>query len=84
MGLVDDVEDGLEDGGVDPVDEAVINHAPVGGALRHRHRRPNVVLQPEFAENRVEEGAPLGIVGFLKVEDDGDVGADVHRLEDGG
>ena len=84
VGLVDDVEDGLGDGGVDPIDDAVVDHAPFGGALRHRCWSPNMVLQPELPEDGVQEGAPLGVVGFLKVEDDGDVGADVHRLKDGG
>jgi hypothetical protein len=40
--------------------------------------------EAELAEDRVEEAAPLGVVGFLEVEEDRNVVADVKLLDDRG
>jgi len=34
-----------------------------------------------LADERVEEGAPLGVVGLGKLEDDGNMGFDIHCLQ---
>ena len=39
--------------------------------------------EAEFAEEDVEEAAPLIVVGVGELENDGDVGFDVHRLKNG-
>jgi len=83
-GLVDEVEDGLGDGGVDPVDEATVDLTPFGGVLDHRRGVADMVVEAELAEHRIEEAAPLAVVGGMKVEENGDMGTDVHRLKDGG
>jgi hypothetical protein len=81
--LVDDVEDILGDGGLDPVDDAVVNHTPLGVVLRHWRWSGDVRFEPELAEDGVEEASPLTIIGFVHVEKDWNMDADVHRLHHG-
>ena len=82
--LVDEVEDVGGNGGVDPIDKAAVNLPPLGVALSDRCRRADMVLKPELAKHRIKAAAPLTVVGGGVVEDDGNVVADVHRLNDGG
>jgi hypothetical protein len=42
-----------------------------------------VVAEPKLPDEDVKEGAPFGVVWFGELEHDGDVGLDVHRLENG-
>jgi len=71
--LVDDVEDVLVDGGVQPVDDAAVDLAPFGVALRHGRRSLDDVIEAELAEDGVEAAPPLAIVGVQEIEKDGDV-----------
>lgn len=82
--FVDDVEDVLGDVVVDPVDHAVVDHAPLGVTLSHGRRRFDVVGDDEFAEDGVEETPPLAVVGRVEVEGDRHMVTDVDGLEDGG
>jgi hypothetical protein len=84
VGLVDDVEDGLLDGVVEPVDNTVINLAPLSRAMCQWWRGADMVADPKFAQNRFEETTPLVVVGLVEFEKDRDMQADVYRLEDGG
>lgn len=38
-------------------------------------------MDPKLAYHGVEEATPLGIVGLGEIEDDGNMGTNVHRLE---
>jgi hypothetical protein len=82
--FVDDVEDVLGDVVVDPVDHAVVDHAPLGVTLSHGRRRFDVVGDDEFAEDGVEETPPLAVVGRVEVEGDRHMVTDVDGLEEGG
>jgi hypothetical protein len=72
----------------------VVVHLPFRVALAERRRGEDVRPEAELAEDRVEEAAPLGVVGFLEAEDrveeaaplgvDGNVVADVKLLDDRG
>lgn len=75
--LVDDVEDVLGDGVVEPIDHAVVDHAPLGIA---------VVLQGQWRVDVVgdEGAAPLAVVDSLTSRRTGTVRADVDGLEQGG
>jgi hypothetical protein len=84
VGLVDEVEDVGGDGGVDPVDKTTVDLTPLVVALGDRRRRAAVSLEAELAQHRVEAAAPLAVVGSGVVEDDGNVIANVDRLDDGG
>jgi hypothetical protein len=81
--FMDEVEDISGDSGVDPVYQTTVDLTPLAVALGSRRRRANVVFQAKFAEDGVEAAAPLAVVGGGVVEDDGDVVADVDRLNDG-
>jgi hypothetical protein len=84
--LVDDVEDGLLDGVVEPIDDAMIDLAPLRRTLRQWRRGADVVGNPELAENGLEETAPpavIGVIGVVKLKEDRDMRTDVHRLENG-
>jgi hypothetical protein len=50
---VDDVEDILGDSGVDPVDDAVVDHTPLGVALRHWQWSGDVRFESELAGDGV-------------------------------
>jgi hypothetical protein len=84
--LVDDVEDGLLDGVLEPIDDAMIDLAPLRRTLRQWRRGADVVGNPELAENGLEETAPpavIGVIGVVKLKEDRDMRTDVHRLENG-
>jgi hypothetical protein len=81
--LVDEIEDTLGDGVVDPIDDATVDLTPLGVAVSDRRRRTNMGNKAGFAENRVEKAAPLAVIGVGEVELDGNVIANVHRLDDG-
>jgi hypothetical protein len=81
--LEDDVEDALVHGRVQPVHDAVFGLEPLGVALVEGRRGGDVRRQAELAENTVEEASPLGIVGLLGVEEDGNMVTDVELLEHG-
>lgn len=77
-GIVDDIEDVLVDGCVEPVDEAAVDLTPFSGALLDGHRRLD-----EVVKDGVEEAPPLAIVGIQEIEENGDMGTDVHSLHHG-
>ena len=83
IGLVDEVEDALVDGGVDPIGEGAVDLTPLGIAFVEWRRRANVADEAKLAEDGVEQAAPLAVVGVEEVEEDGDVVADVDRLNHG-
>ena len=56
---------------------------PLGIAFVEWRRRANVAAKAKLAEDRVEQAAPLAVVGVEEVEEDGDVVADVDRLNHG-
>ena len=60
--LVDDVEDALVDGGVDPVDDCLVDLPPFGVALSDGRCRADEVIEAEFPEDRLKEASPLRIV----------------------
>ena len=72
------------DGGVDPVDDGVVDLLPLGGVLGDGRRGTDEVIEPELAEDGLEENAPLPIVRRGEVEEDENMRADVHLLHDGG
>jgi hypothetical protein len=80
---VDDVEDGLLDGVVEPIDDAMIDLAPLRRTLRQWRRGTDVVGNPELAKNGLKETAPLAVIGVVELNEDGDMRTDVHRLENG-
>ena len=71
--LVDDVEDVLVDSGIQPVDDAAVDLAPFGIALRHGCRSLDDVVEAKLAEDGVEAAPPLAVVGVEEIEKDGDV-----------
>jgi hypothetical protein len=81
--LVDDVEDGLLDGVVEPIDDAMIDLAPLRRTLRQWRRGADVVGNPELAKNGLKEIAPLAVIGVVELKEDGHMRTDVHRLENG-
>jgi hypothetical protein len=68
--FVDDVEDVLGNGVVDPVDHAVIDHAPLDAALGHGWRHRDVVSDAELAEDGVKQTQPMVVVGRVEVDSD--------------
>jgi len=66
-----------------PVEDALTEDAPVRiTALDRVRRRGMLITEIELPDESIKKGAPLGVVGFGKLEDDGNVGFDVHRLKD--
>jgi hypothetical protein len=49
--LVDEIEDSLVDGCVEPVDDTTVNLAPLGVTLVNERRRANMADETEFAKN---------------------------------
>lgn len=73
------------DGGVKPRDNALVDLEPVS-VVPHGLRIDSaidMVEKPELAEGGIEEGCPNGEGGVAAVEDDGNVGANVHVLQSG-
>ena len=81
---VDDVEDTLVDGGVDPIDDRLVDLPPFGGALSHGRCREDEDVEAELPEDGLEEAPPLLVVRGRQVKENGNVGTDVHLLHDGG
>jgi hypothetical protein len=82
IGLVDEVEDALGDGVVDPVGDAAIDLAPFDIALVDERRRTDMADEAEFAKDGVKETPPLAVVGVEKVEMNGNMIADIDGLDD--
>ena len=59
---VDDVEDTLVDGGVDPIDDLLVDLPPFGGALSHGRCREDEDVEAELPEDGLEEAPPLLVV----------------------
>jgi hypothetical protein len=81
--LVDDVEHRLLDGGVEPIDDAMVNLTPLGRALCQRRRIAHMVGDAEFPKNRIKETTPLAIVGIFEFKENRDMGAYVYSLDGG-
>ena len=81
---VDDVEDTFVDGGVDPIDDRLVDLPPLGGALSHGRRRADELVEAELPKDGLEEAPPLLVVRGRQVKENGNVGTDVHLLHDGG
>ena len=78
IGLVNEVEDALVDGCVEPVDDGVVDLTPFGVTIGKGRRRTNVAEETELAKNRLQEATPLTVVGVKEIEENRDVVADVH------
>ena len=84
LGDADDGEDILGNGVVQLAKDALVEETPFGiTALLGGWGRGEVSGVAKLADERVEEGAPLGVVGLGELEHDGNVGLDVHHLENG-
>jgi hypothetical protein len=83
VGLVDEVEDALGDGVVDPIDETTVDLTPFRVAVDNGRRRTDMGDEAKLAEHRVDEATPLTVVGIKEIELNRDMVADVHRLHDG-
>lgn len=82
---VDDGENLLGDGVVDPAEDALVHKPPLGiVALLASRRRRQVSVEAKLADEDVEEGEPVGVVGLSELKDDGDMRLDVNHLERGG
>lgn len=79
-GAVDDVEDALVHGGVDPVDERLVDLPPLSGALGDGRHGAHEVVEAELAKDGLEQTAPLAVVAGREVEENQDVLADVDPL----
>ena len=79
--LHDDVEEVGGDGGVEPVDDALVDHGPLRIGEAGRGGAADMVPEAELPEGRVEEAPPLGVGGALKIEDYMNMRADVHSLD---
>jgi hypothetical protein len=78
----DDAQNILGDGVLEPVDEALVNHHPLGVAAASGGRgSSNVGAEAKFSDDGVHEAAPLGVIRLGDVEDNGNVRLDVHGLE---
>ena len=44
----------------------------------------DMVAKAKFAKDNMEESPPLAVVGFSKIQDDGDMAFDVDELDLGG
>ena len=82
LGSAHDVTHIFGDGDVDPAEDALVHDVPVGiMALEVGWRLGDMEGEVEFAEEGIEEAAPLVVIGIGELENDGDVGFDVHRLK---
>ena len=82
--VVNNVEDALVHGGVDLVDDRLVDLPPLSVALGDGRHRAHEVVEAELAEDRLEQGAPLPVVDGRQVEEDRDVLANVDLLHDVG
>jgi hypothetical protein len=81
--LVDEIEDALGDGGIDPIDDTAIDLEPLGVTGVNQRWSADMPHEAELTKNGIEEASPLAIVGFREVKEDGNVVTDVHRLDHG-
>jgi hypothetical protein len=72
-----EVEDGVVDGAVYPAANAGVRLGPQGVSRARSRRTIDVAEQPVLAAESGEERRPLGVVGALEAEGDGDVLLDV-------
>lgn len=84
LGSMDDGKEVRRDGIVQPAEDALISHAPVGiMALVGGRRRGEGRVEPKLADECIKEAAPLIIVWCGELECDRDMRLDVHRMEHG-
>jgi hypothetical protein len=84
MRLVDDVEDWLGNGGVEPIYDATAGHPPISVALGDGRGRADVLVEEaELAEDRIEEASLLAVVRLIEIQNDGDVVSNVNGLKRG-
>jgi hypothetical protein len=85
LGHADNGEDLFGDGVVEPAEDALIEDALVRITVLDRgRRRGKMNTEIELPDESIEEGAPLGVVGFGELKDDGNMGFDIHCLKDSG
>ena len=60
--VVNNVEDALVHGGVDLVDDRLVDLPPLSVALFDGRHRVHEVVEAELAEDRLKQGAPLPVV----------------------
>jgi hypothetical protein len=79
LGHTDDGEDILGDRVVEPAEKALVHNLPFAiAALGRGWWGSEMIAEAKFADERVEESAPLGIVGLGELKDNGNVGFYVH------
>jgi hypothetical protein len=83
VGLVDEVEDALGDGIVEPIYDAAINLTPFGITVDDERWGADMADQTDLAQDGVDEAPPLSVVGLREIEEDRDVVSDIHGLDDG-
>jgi hypothetical protein len=83
VGLVNEVEDTLGDGCVDPVGDAAVYLLPFGVTVENGRRRTHMAKEAKLAKNRVKKTSPLAVVRLKEIKEDGDVIANVDGLQDG-
>ena len=82
-GLDDDLENVLGDGGVQPGDYALVDLSPLDVAESHESvdGAIDVIKKTKLAKSKVEGGLPDAKIGLLEVKDNGDMVADVDKLD---
>jgi hypothetical protein len=83
VGLVDEVEDRLVDGCVEPIDEATVDLAPFGVAVVDERWCADMTGEAEFAQNGIKETPPLTVIGVREIKNERNVITDVNRLNHG-
>jgi hypothetical protein len=78
--LHDHIEELRGDRGVQPVDDAIVDHVPLAVAMARCGVGVDVGVQTKLADDGVKEAPPLCVVGHSEVKDDRDVATDGHRL----
>lgn len=74
LGSASDGEQILRDGVVQPVDNALVDHAPVRvAAFSGGWWSSEVGVEPKLADEGIEEAPPLIVVGISELKDDRDV-----------
>jgi hypothetical protein len=85
LGHADDGEVVLGNGVVEPAKKTLVHKLPVAiTALGRGWRGGEMIAKTELANERIEESAPLGIVGFGELNNDRNMRFYVDSLEDGG
>jgi hypothetical protein len=83
IGLVDEVEDILGDGCVDPVGDTAVDLLPFSIAIKNGGRGAHMADEAKFAEDRVKKAAPLAVIRLKEIKKNGDMVADVDGLQHG-